>query len=99
MDTFTNPEPTTHEPVPARDGREAPSRIRVLATSVAVAGLTATGGLAVILATAAATSAPAAATAPAATAAPVTTQPQTDGHAQPPQGGGLGPGHAASGGS
>ena len=51
MDTFTNPQPTTHEPVPARDGREAPSRLRVLATSVAVAGLTATGGLAVILST------------------------------------------------
>jgi hypothetical protein len=51
MDTFTNPEPTAHEPVPARDGREAPSRLRVLATSVAVAGLTATGGLAVILST------------------------------------------------
>ena len=51
MDTFTDPEPTTPEPLPARDGREAPSRLRLLATSVAVAGLTATGGLAVILST------------------------------------------------
>lgn len=53
MDTFTNPDPTTPEPAPTRDGREAPSRRRMLATSVAVAGLTATGGLAVILSTAA----------------------------------------------
>ena len=51
MDTFTNSQPTTHEPVPARDDREAPSRLRVLATTLAVAGLTATGGLAVILST------------------------------------------------
>jgi hypothetical protein len=51
MDTFTNPQPTTQGPVPASDGREVPTRLRVLATSVAVAGLTATGGLAVILST------------------------------------------------
>lgn len=53
MDTYPTPEPTTPEPVPARDGRDAPSRLRVLSTSVAIAGLTATGGLAVILSTAA----------------------------------------------
>lgn len=54
MDTFTPPEPIDPEPVPTRDRRgDGPSRVRLLATSVAVAGLTATGGLAVILSTAA----------------------------------------------
>lgn len=56
MNTFTPTEPSIHEPVPAREGRdpgEAPSRLRLLATSAAIAGLTATGGLAVILSTSA----------------------------------------------
>jgi hypothetical protein len=113
MDTFTNPQPTTHEPVPARDGREVPSRLRVLATSLAVAGLTATGGLAVILSTGATggtTLTPSTATGgttttlPGATAAPAATAPtatqSTTTAAQPPQPAqGSGPGHASSGGS
>lgn len=44
MDTYPTLEPTTAEPIPARVGRGEPSRLRVLATSAAVAGLTATGG-------------------------------------------------------
>jgi hypothetical protein len=53
MDTNTAATPTAPEPVPARAGREGPSRRRTLATSLAAAGLTATGGLAVILSVAA----------------------------------------------
>jgi hypothetical protein len=60
METQLEPTPTAPVPVPARDGRHAPSRRRVLATGIAVAGLTATGGLAVVLSVAA-TSGPGAA--------------------------------------
>jgi len=100
MDTFTDPQPTTPAPAPARDGREAPSRLRVLATSVAVAALTATGGLAVVLSTAAiGSSAIVAPAAPGTTAAPTATQSTTNA-AQPPRSGqGNGPAHASSGGS
>ncbi|MFN8631695.1 MAG: hypothetical protein U0838_15675 [Chloroflexota bacterium] len=63
MDTFTPPELTDPERVPTRVVRgEGPSRLRVIATSFAVAGLTATGGLAVILSTAATSGADTAAT-------------------------------------
>jgi hypothetical protein len=71
MDTFTGPEPTT-EPAPARVGRAAPSPLRILATSVAVAGLTATGGMAVIISAAATSGSAAAAPSTASTAAPTT---------------------------
>ena len=86
MDTFIPIEPTVPGPVPTRPGRGGPSRRRTLATSLAVAGLTATGGLAVILSTAATSGAagtaaitgdgPALATSPQASAA-------TDGTASP----------------
>lgn len=107
MDTLTPPEPTTPEPVPARDGREVSSRRRMLATGIAVAGLTATGGLAVILSVAA-TSGPSpaadtniseqqlpvppqASVAPDASAAPA--QPNTQGGTQvQPPANGAGPG-------
>lgn len=44
MDMYPDPTRATSEPVPAHGGREARSRRRVLATSVAVAGPTAPGG-------------------------------------------------------
>jgi len=112
MDTNPAPDPTTIEPVPVRDGRAAPSRLRVRATGAAIVGLTGTGGLAVLLSVAA-TSGSAGSGAdlvPAATADP-NLQPGAQGQppaggaglgpfgGQPPVGLGGGPGHAASGGS
>jgi hypothetical protein len=88
-------------PVPVRPQRAAGDfrRFKLLATSAAIAALTATGGLAVMASIAAM---PAAATTERAAAAPQTT---TSGAvrgvnaAQPPQRGAGGSGHASTGGS
>jgi len=83
-------------PVPARPQRTIGEfrRFKLLAASAAIAGLTATGGLAVTLslaATAQATTAPA-------TTTNSGTLPAVSG-AQPPQRGPGGPGHVSTGGS
>jgi anti-sigma factor RsiW len=106
-----DPEPTTLEPVPARDGHGTQSRLRLLATSAAVAGLTVTGGLAVVLSIVATGGSGAAVMTPATTAAPTDAQngtlvqPEGGGSGsgpigQPPEAGqGTGSGHASSWGS